>query len=185
MNVLLVFAHPFPNRSRLNRSLVDGVRDLPGLVIHDLYEKYPNFLIDVREEQEALLKADIVVFQHPFYWYSCPPLLKQWFDDVLERDFAYGPDGTSLQGKYWMHAISTGGPHTAYTRTGYNHFSMHELIRPFEQSAYLCGMIPLEPFISHHATRIEDSVIKKQTQTYRELIANIQKGQLPPAHNTK
>ncbi|MDF7639407.1 NAD(P)H-dependent oxidoreductase [Lactobacillus sp. ESL0791] len=26
--------------------------------------------------------------QFPFYWYSCPPLLKKWEDDVLEHGWA-------------------------------------------------------------------------------------------------
>ena len=26
---------------------------------------------------------DIIVFQHPFYWYSCPAIMKEWMDLVL------------------------------------------------------------------------------------------------------
>ena len=43
--------------------------------------------------QVALVAADTIVFQFPFYWYSVPPLLKEWIDLVLEHGFAYGLEG--------------------------------------------------------------------------------------------
>ena len=36
--VLILFAHPVLERSRVNRRLLDGVRDLEGVTVHDLYE---------------------------------------------------------------------------------------------------------------------------------------------------
>ena len=30
-----------------------------------------------------------------FWWYSSPPLLKLWFDEVLTFGWAYGPGGAS------------------------------------------------------------------------------------------
>jgi hypothetical protein len=64
--------------------------------ISDLYEEYPDFYINVKREQQLLIEHDIIVFQHPFYWYSSPAILKQWEDLVLEFGFAYGPGGTKL-----------------------------------------------------------------------------------------
>jgi len=46
------------------------------VTIHDLYETYPNFHIQVKFEQDLLLAHDIIVFHHPFYWYSSPAILK-------------------------------------------------------------------------------------------------------------
>ncbi|HEX4353552.1 MAG TPA: NAD(P)H-dependent oxidoreductase, partial [Polyangiales bacterium] len=68
----LVYAHPYPHRSRANHLMLAAVRDLPGLEIRSLYDLYPDFSIDVDAEQEALLRARIVVWQHPTYWYSVP-----------------------------------------------------------------------------------------------------------------
>ena len=56
-----------------------------------MYEKYPDFNIDVDYEKKLLEKNQIIIWQHPFYWYSAPPLLKQWIDLVLEFGWAYGP----------------------------------------------------------------------------------------------
>ncbi len=46
----------------------------------DMYELYPDFNIDVEAEKAH----DLIISQHPRYWFSCPPLMKQWIDLVLE-----------------------------------------------------------------------------------------------------
>ena len=115
--------------------------------MNDLYERYPRFHIDVRREQALLLEHDVIIFQHPFYWYSSPAILKQWQDLVLEYGFAFGKNGTQLNGKLFLTAISTGGPSSAYQRNGYNYFTVRELLAPFEQTARLCGMTYLPPFV--------------------------------------
>jgi len=46
-----------------------------------------------------LLEHDRIVLQFPMYWYSMPPLLKKWLDDVLTYNFAYGSKGDKLKGK--------------------------------------------------------------------------------------
>ncbi len=66
--VLVLLAHPVLERSRVNRRLLEAVRDLDAVTVHDLYEVYPTLAIDVRREQRLLVEHDVVVFQHPFYW---------------------------------------------------------------------------------------------------------------------
>jgi len=112
----------------------------------DLYAEYPDFQIDIDREQQRLLDHDIIVFQHPLYWYSTPAILKEWQDLVLEHDFAYGAKGTRLHGKIFMSALSAGGHESAYCSKGYNNFTIRELLHPLEQTAVLCGMIYLPPF---------------------------------------
>ncbi|HEU4610738.1 MAG TPA: NAD(P)H-dependent oxidoreductase, partial [Kofleriaceae bacterium] len=147
--VLVLFAHPVLERSRVNRRLVDAIRDVDGVTIRDLYEDYPTLAIDVRREQEELLAHDVIVFQHPFYWYSSPAILKEWQDLVLEHGWAYGVGGTNLRGKLTLNAITTGGPAGAYQRSGYNRFTVRELLAPWDQTAHLCGMRFLAPFAVH------------------------------------
>jgi voltage-gated potassium channel Kch len=108
--VLLLYAHPAPHKSRVNRQLVRAARDLPGVTLHDLYEAYPDLDIDVRREQERLRAHDVILFQHPFYWYSTPAIVKEWIDLVLEYGWAYGEGGHALAGKAWVHALTAGGP---------------------------------------------------------------------------
>jgi glutathione-regulated potassium-efflux system ancillary protein KefG len=152
--VLVLFAHPVLERSRVNRRLVDAVRHLPGVTVRDLYELYPTLAIDVQDEQAALVEHDVIVFQHPFYWYSCPAILKEWQDLVLEHGWAYGAGGTQLRGKITLNAITTGGPEAAYRRGGYNRFTVRELLSPWDQTAHLCGMRFLAPFAVHASLRV-------------------------------
>ena len=135
LRVLILFAHPAFQKSRINRCLLRAVQGLENIRIHDLYEEYPDFQIDVEREQKLLLAHDVIVLQHPFFWYSSPALLKEWQDLVLEYGFAYGVGGTMLAGKRMLSAITTGGSEAAYRRVGYNYFTVREFLTPFEQTA--------------------------------------------------
>jgi putative NADPH-quinone reductase len=97
--VLILFAHPALERSRVNRVLIRDLDQLDGVTFHDLYEAYPDFDVDVAREQALLLEHDTIVLQHPFYWYSTPALIKQWEDLVLQHGWAYGHEGNALRGK--------------------------------------------------------------------------------------
>jgi glutathione-regulated potassium-efflux system ancillary protein KefG len=168
--ILVLFAHPAFERSRVHRHLVEAVSDLPGVTLHDLYEAYPDFDVDVSREQELLLGHDTVVLQHPFFWYSTPPLVKQWEDLVLEHGWAYGTGGTALHGKRLISAISTGGPERAYCAGGYNRFSIRQLLAPLEQTARLCGMEYLPPFVVFGTLRLGDEQIRGAAADYQRLV---------------
>ena len=169
-SILVLFAHPALEKSRVNRRLLHHVRDLPGVTVHDLYEAYPDFDVDVKAEQARLLGHDVIVVQHPFYWYSTPALVKQWEDLVLEHGWAYGTGGTALRGKKWLSAITTGGREVAYQRDGLNRFTIRELLAPLEQTARLCGMDFLPPFVVHGTHRLEAAEIEQAAAEYRHAL---------------
>ncbi|HSR98648.1 MAG TPA: NAD(P)H-dependent oxidoreductase [Kofleriaceae bacterium] len=169
--ILILFAHPVLERSRVNRRLLAAVRDLAGVTVHDLYEAYPTLYIDAKREQRLLVEHDVIVFQHPFYWYSTPAILKEWQDLVLEHGWAYGHGGTQLRGKITFNAVTTGGPEGAYRRGGYNRFTVRELLAPWDQTAHLCGMRYLAPFAVHAALRVTgDEDVAPARAAYRQLI---------------
>jgi glutathione-regulated potassium-efflux system ancillary protein KefG len=168
--ILLVFAHPLPRKSRINRALLKAVRDMEGVTFHDLYEVYPDFHIQVKKEQDLLLKHDVIVFQHPFYWYSTPAIIKQWEDLVLEHGFAYGAEGTALKGKLWLQVISSGGAAEAYRAEGYNRFTIRQLLAPLEQTAYLCQMPYLPPFAVQGTFQLTEQEISAHASRYRKLL---------------
>ncbi|RAV24452.1 glutathione-regulated potassium-efflux system ancillary protein KefG, partial [Staphylococcus warneri] len=64
-NVLLVYVHPEPRQSIANKALLNAVRDLENITIHDLYAIYPDFFIDIHHEQSLLCKHQVIVFQFP------------------------------------------------------------------------------------------------------------------------
>jgi len=168
--VLILFAHPALEKSRVNRVLIRDVRDIRGVTFHDLYEAYPDFDIDVRHEQQLLLEHDIIVFQHPLFWYSTPAILKEWQDLVLEHGWAYGREGTALRGKTFLSAITTGGRETAYRRDGYNRFTIQELLAPLEQTARLCGMDVLPSFVVHGTHGMTEEEIQRHANDWRRTL---------------
>ncbi len=174
--VLILLAHPAFERSRVQSYLVDAAQSLEGVFVHDLYQEYPDFMIDVMREQGLLMEHEVIVFQHPFYWYSAPALLKEWMDVVLEHGFGYGSRGGALTGKFFMRAISTGGSAASYQSTGVNHFTIRQLLTPFEQTANLCGMHYLEPFVVHEADRLSEKQLAQQTDRYRTSLLALQRG---------
>ena len=166
--ICLVYAHPYPDRSRANRVLLDAVRKLPQLELRSLYDLYPDFAIDVPAEQEALTRAQIVVFQHPLYWYSVPGLLKHWFDKVLAVRWAYGPGGTALHGKTCLWVTTTGAPEAGYASEGMHRRPFPDFIPPVEQTARFCGMRWAEPLVLFGAHRVGEDVLRAHAARYRE-----------------
>lgn len=175
--VLVLFAHPALEKSRANRALVavvPGLRArLPGLTFHDLYEAYPDFDVDVAHEQALLVAHDVVVLHHPFYWYSTPPLVKQWEDLVLEHGWAYGSEGRMLEGKRLLSVVTLGGGESAYQPEGYNRFTVRQLLAPIEQTAHLCRMRYLPPWLVHGTHRLSDAELALAVRGYATVLTRL------------
>ncbi len=178
MKVLILFAHPAFERSRVHSKLIRAVKQLPGITLRDLYEVYPDFDVHPDTEQQVLKEHDVIIFQHPFYWYSGPALLKQWMDLVLEHGWAYGKDGMALQGKYWLQVVSTGGNEGAYSPEGHHGHVIKEFMLPFERSATLCHMHYLPPFVVHGTTQLTEQQLDQYAAAYTKLLQSLQAGQL-------
>jgi len=168
--LLILFAHPALEKSRVNRRLIDEVCHLEGVTFHDLYETYPYFDIEVGREQELLLRHHTLVLHHPFFWYSTPALLKQWIDLVLEHGWAYGSKGTALVGKRVVSAISTGGGEAAYREDGHNRHTIRQFLAPIEQTFVLCGMEYLPPFLINGSHGMTVAQIEEFALDYRRTI---------------
>jgi glutathione-regulated potassium-efflux system ancillary protein KefG len=168
--ILILFAHPAIHKSRVNKALISKIRNIEGITLHELYEEYPDFHIDVKREQHLLLKHDIIVWHHPFYWYSAPPILKEWIDLVLEHGFAYGKEGTSLKGKKIFSAITSGAKEEAYALGGTNMYSFRELLSPFELTAGLCYMNYLPPFAVHGTHLMTQAEMSSHAEDYKNIL---------------
>ncbi|WP_396634426.1 NAD(P)H-dependent oxidoreductase [Maribacter sp. R86514] len=172
--VLVLFAHPKFEKSRANNVLVNYIKDKEGVTFHDLYEEYPDFHIDVPFEKKLLAEHDVIIWHHPMYWYSCPPLLKQWIDMVLEFNWAYGPKGKALSSKICLNAITTGGNKELYCTQGTNSYTITEFLRPFEQTANLCLMHYQKPFTVMGTYKLSDEDLKIYGENYSMLIDQLQ-----------
>jgi len=177
--ILILFAHPSPDRSEVNQPMVEAARTLDQVTLVDLYREYPDGQIDIDREQQRLLAHEVIVFQHPLYWYSTPAILKEWQDLVLEHGFAYGSGGTALHGKLFFNALTAGGPEVAYQTDGFNHYSIRELLHPLEQTATLCGMVYLPPFALFGArTAVEEGRVSRHIDAWLQLLMALRDGHL-------
>lgn len=168
--VLILFAHPRLETSRTNKALLHHLPKSIDLTLHDLYQHYPDFNIDVEKEKKLLLQSDIIIWHHPFYWYSAPPLIKQWIDMVLEFGWAYGPGGTALKGKVAFNTITSGGPAESYTATGHHKFTLREFLAPFDRTTTLCHMTYLPPFAVQGTHRLNDISLEHHAKAYGLLL---------------
>ena len=162
--ILILFSHPLFEKSYANKALVENIPNSENITFHDLYEEYPDFDIDVKREQDLLSQHDIIIWHHPMYWYSCPPLMKQWIDMVLEHNWAYGKKGTALKDKIVFQVITTGGDKENYCETGSDRYTIVELLEPFNQTAKVCNMMYLPPFVVHGTHNMSTEDYKKNGQ---------------------
>jgi glutathione-regulated potassium-efflux system ancillary protein KefG len=199
--VLVLFAHPVPRRSRVNRRLLAAIQGVEGVHVRDLYAEYPELDIDVQHEQELLAEHDVLVWQHPFYWYSTPAILKEWQDLVLEFGWAYGPGGTALEGKSFLQVITTGGREEAYQPEGFNRYRITELLAPggreeayqpegfnryritellapVHQTVRLCHMNAFPPFVVHGTHRMTEPEIEAHARDYQRVMVALTEGRL-------
>ena len=171
--VLILFAHPALEKSRVNKRLIHDVKSINNITLNDLYEEYYDFNIIVEREKKLLVEHDIIIFHHPFFWYSTPALLKQWEDLVLEHGWAYGSKGTALVGKKLMNIITTGGISQAYSKESINRHTIREFLIPIEQSAKLCGMIYLPPYLIQGTHRLTEKEIDNHAEKYIQLLKDL------------
>lgn len=176
--ILILFAHPALEKSLVHRRLLQQIPAVVGITLHDLYEGYPDYDIDVAHEQALLASHDLLVLQHPLFWYSVPPLVKQWLDLVLEPGWAYGRGGTALHNKTFLHLITTGGGADGYRRDGYHGFTIRELLTPVEQTFRLCGMRYLPPYVIYGAHRLRPDDIARESRAYGELLGKLQRDEI-------
>jgi len=157
--------------------LLDGVRDLPGLRVRSLYALYPDFDIDVAAEQQALIEADVVVWQGPFYWYGVPSLLSHWFEKVLAQGWAYGEGKAALRGKDALWVTTTGAPDTAYQAGAIHGHPFAAFVPAISQTARFCGMNWIDPpFVVHGAHRISVGDLRQAAIRYRSRLETLTQG---------
>ena len=179
MSTLVVVSHPHIETSRAHRRLLGAASGLPDVAVRHLEALYPDRRIDAAAEQAAVRTASRIVLQFPFYWFSTPPLLKSWLDELLAFGFAYGPGGTLLRGKRLQPVLTAGGARDKYRPGGHNLYEVVDLLRPLEATAHFVGMTMLPPLVLYHVPNVPgipvpddiDARIAAFALRYRELLA--------------
>jgi len=147
---LIILAHPNFENSVANKTIVEELQNTNlNIEIRNIYNLYPDYKIDVKAEQNALLRHQTIIFQYPIYWYNMPAILKLWFDTVFEYQFAYGSKGDKLKDKSFVPSFTIGAPECEYNTLGDHHFRVHEFCKNLEQTAYYSKMKYVDPIYFH------------------------------------
>lgn len=170
MKILNLVFHPDLSGSRVNKTWKQQLDESGKITTsRDMYAEYPDYRIDIEREQRLLREHDRIIFQFPMFWYSVPPLLKKWLDDVLAYDFAYGENGDKLKGKDMQVIVSVGGREKFYS--GFDIFaSVPDLLRPFQLTANLVQMNYLVPEYMFEADASEVGTIESFGRTLAKKI---------------
>lgn len=181
--ILVINGHPNFKGSFANRAILAELAWLlPSVKVHALAGARGENGFNVPEEQKLLREADIVVFDYPFYWFSVPALLKEWFDEVLTHGFAYGTGGTALKGKTAVFSLTLGAPDDAYRRDAALGYTVKDLLAPLFSTATYCSMKNAEPvysagmlFIPGVSTDEDLAKVEARAKDHAERLANLLK----------
>lgn len=171
MKTLVIIAHPDMSNSKTNKIWRDTLSKNDNITIHELYKVSKDGKFNIEEEQALLLAHDRIVYQFPFHWYAAPSLLKEWQDNVLSFGFSHGPNGTKLNGKEFMLAISAGGKDSAYRAGGYQNFSIDELTRPYQAMSNFTGMKFLPTYILYETHTLSEDTIHNSAKELSQILA--------------
>ncbi len=140
-NVVIICGHPDLKNSLANKTILEEISALcPQVEIRKLCELYPDYQFDVKAEQAALEKADVIIFQYPMHWYGVPGLLKLYIDKVMEHGWAYGSQGTALAGKKLIASLTMGAPDAAYSAQGVMGHTVEEFSYQIKNFAAMCKL---------------------------------------------
>lgn len=175
-NVLIISGHPNLATSIANATILEEVKKaLPQAEIRRLDTLYPDYRFDVAAEQAALLKADVIVLQFPFSWYSMPGLMKLWLDEVFLHGFAHGSTA-ELGGKKLLLSFTTGAPAAVYQKDGFFRHTIEDFLPPFSTLATLCNLNFQTPVYTcgiSYTTRDDAAAINAQKEQAREHAARL------------
>lgn len=172
---VLVF-HPNLTASKANRALAEATQQAAAegadIIVRDEYAAYSDGRVDVSAEQELLENADRIVLQFPVWWYSAPPLLKSWLDEVLAFGWAYGPGGEALRGKEIAVAVTAGGGHDEYELDGPHKCTMEDVLTPYRATAEYVGARWGRHFAVYGVDEnVTTAMIEAAAREYRDYLA--------------
>ena len=140
-NVVIICGHPDLKNSLANKTILEKISaQCPQVEIRKLCELYHYYQFDIKAEQAAIEKADVIIFQYPMNWYGVPGLLKLYIDKVMEHGWAYGSQGTALAGKIFIASITTGVPEAGFSAKGFVGRTVEELTFPVAKFAEMTKM---------------------------------------------
>ncbi|WP_294834272.1 NAD(P)H-dependent oxidoreductase [uncultured Gilliamella sp.] len=172
---LIILGHPNIEQSIANKTIVETLQDkVKDIEIRYIHQLYPDYKINVQEEQAALLRHDLIVLQYPMYWFNMPAILKIWFDEVLTYQFAYGSKGDKLKDKKLLQSLTVGQTEQNFQK--YPPELMNHLLQSVKISALYTQMKYLSPAILYGVSPViegEKTTIKAKALQHSQQLAQL------------
>lgn len=132
---------------------------------------------EIREEQEKLSEAELVIFQFPVWWFSMPAILKGWVDRVFARGFAYSAGRKyskgHFKGKRAMLALTTGTAGSLYEPAGIDGDLLH-VLWPIHNGIFAyTGFTVLPPFAAWMPSRVDAEQRRSYLDAYADRLRRI------------
>ncbi|MFQ1055077.1 NAD(P)H-dependent oxidoreductase [Gilliamella apicola] len=172
---LIVLGHPNIEQSIANKAIIESLQEhITNLEIRNIHQLYPDYKINVQEEQAALLRHDLIVLQYPMYWFNMPAILKLWFDEVLTYQFAYGSQGDKLKDKKLLQSLTVGQVKENYQK--YSSELINNLLESVKVSALYTQMKYLPPILLYGVSPViegEKATIKAKASQHSKQLAQL------------
>lgn len=183
---LVLVAHPhLADGSRVNARWARELQKYPERIeVRDVAAEIAanDGIIDADAWHEVLDAHDTIVFQFPVYWYSCPPVLRAWEDEVYTFGWAYGGAralpgelGRKVAGKKIAYAVSAGDVESHYGASGSVGFDMSQVLAPFYATAnYLDATYVDAPWTLFGAEAdLSDEELDRNAEGYAEWVLSL------------
>ena len=166
---LVLFAHPFFEYSTSNVELVKVYRNQDHLEFKDLYEEFADFHITTFRERKRIREFERLVFHFPLIWFSIPPLLKLWIDEVF--DMTWSPEvNHPLQNKDAVIIVTVGGKEINYTENGLYKTTITELLQSLTLSLNVNNIKVSDFIIVYDADDLEKEELREISQKIQQTL---------------
>lgn len=117
---------------------------------------------DIRAEIDKVVKADLIIFTFPLFWFNVPAIMKGWIDRVFVSGLFYGGKAIyqrgGMNGKTATAAFSLGGREDMFGPEGIHGPLVDGFLRAFFQGSLgYVGFEVIEPFVAYHTPYIPDA----------------------------
>lgn len=171
--VLVLYAHPYPDRSRANRALLRALHGVEGVVVRSLYDRYPDLAIDVAAEHRVLESTETIVFQHPLYWHAPPALMAMWLEKVLVHGWAFGEGAQGFVGKRCLWVVTLGSGEMQFLGDDPGGPPLETYEAPLRHAMERCGAQWLPPMVIAGARVIAKADLAAVATEYRRRIVEL------------
>lgn len=166
---LIIFAHPHFEYSHANVELVKAYDNLENVDFKDLYEEYPDFHIASFRERKRIREYERLVFHFPLIWFTCPPLLKLWIDEVFDIKWM-AEQNHPLQNKDAFIIVTLGGKEENYSPDGLYATTVPELMKFLILSLKVNGIEVKEILAIHNADELTAADLAKYKTEIRKTL---------------